>query len=60
MEELQLEPTSGQWRHFIDSFKGRFKAVLFHSGNKFRSITLALAVIMKETLENLQVLPQKI
>jgi len=60
MEELQLEHTSGQLRRFIDSFKGSFKAVLFHSGNMFPSITLALAVHMKETFENLQVLLQKI
>ena len=60
MEKLHLEHTSRQWRRFIDLFKNSFKAVLFHSGNKFPFITLALAFIMKETFENLQVLPQKI
>jgi hypothetical protein len=53
MEELQLEHTSGQWRRSIDSSKVSFKAVLFHSGNKFPSITLARAVHVRETFENL-------
>jgi hypothetical protein len=51
MEGLQLEHTSGQWRRFIDSFKGSFKAVFYHSGNKFPSITLAFAVHMTEMFE---------
>jgi len=59
MEELHLEHTSGQWRRFINSLKGNFKAVLFHSGNNFPSITLALPVHTKGTFENLQVLLQK-
>jgi hypothetical protein len=60
MEELQLEHTSGQWRHFTDSSKFRLKAVLHHNGNKFPSIPLAHAVHMKETYENLQGFMQKI
>jgi hypothetical protein len=60
MEELQLEHTSGQWRHFTDSSKVGLKAVLFHNGNEFPSIPVAHAVHMTETYENFQVLLQKI
>jgi len=49
MEELQLEHTSGQWRLFTDSSKGRLKAALLDNGNKFPSIYLAHAVQIKET-----------
>jgi len=35
------------------------KAALPHSRNKFHSVSLAYAVHMKETYENLQVLLQK-
>jgi hypothetical protein len=43
----------------VDSFIS-LKTVLIHNGNNFPSISLAYAVHMKETYENLQVLPQKI
>jgi len=54
MGELQLEHISGQWRLFIDLSKISMKAVLLHNGNKFLSIPLVHAVLMKETYENLQ------
>jgi hypothetical protein len=59
MEELQPEHTPEQWSLFSDSCKVSFKAVLLHSGNKFHAVSLANAVHMKETYENLQVLLQK-
>jgi hypothetical protein len=46
MEELQLEHTSGQWRHFTDSYKVGLKAVLLHNGNEFPSVPVAHAVHM--------------
>ena len=60
MEELQLEHTSGQWRHFTDSSKVGLKAVLLHNGNELPSIPLAHAVHMTEMSENIPVLLQKI
>jgi hypothetical protein len=59
MEELQLEHTPEQWSLFIDSCKVSLKAVLLHNGIKFHSISLAYAVHMKETHEDLQVLLKK-
>ena len=59
MEELQLEHTPEQWSLLIDSCKVCLKAVLPHSRNKFHSVSLAYAVHMKETYENLQVLLRK-
>jgi hypothetical protein len=59
MEELQLEHTSGPWRHFTASSKVSLKAVLLHNGNEFPSIPLAQAVHMKEMYKNLQVFAAK-
>jgi len=59
MEELQLEHTREQWSLFVDLCKVSLKSVLLHNWNKFHSDSLAYAVHMKETYENLQVLLQK-
>jgi len=60
MEELQIEHTSGQWRHFTDSSKVGLKALLHHNGNEFPSIPLAHAIHMIEMYDNFQVVLQNI
>jgi len=41
MEEMQLDHTSGQWRHFTDWSKVSLKAVLLYNRNEFPSIPVA-------------------
>ena len=59
MDELRPEHSSEQWRRFVDSSEVNLKAVLLQHRNKSPSISLAHAVHMNETYENLQDLLQK-
>jgi len=60
MEILGHECKPDQWRLFIDSSNVSLKVVLFHNGNKFPSVPLALAANMKENYASMKLLLGKI
>jgi hypothetical protein len=48
-----------EWSFFIDSSKRSLKGVLLHNGNKYASVPVARSIHLKETYENLEILPNK-
>ena len=52
------DPT--EWRLFIDSLKASLKCVLLLSGNRYASIPIGHSIHLKETYENMKMLPTKI
>jgi len=54
MEDLGHEYNPDKWRLFINSSKMSLKLVLFHNGNRFPSVPLALAANMKECYESMK------
>ena len=55
-QEISIAYSASDWRLFIDSSKGSFKAVLRHNGNVYPSIPIAHSVQMKEDRESVKIL----
>ena len=60
MEVLGHEYNPDQWRLFSHSLNMSLKVVLFHNGNKFPSVPLALEANMKGSYESMKLLLGKI
>jgi len=56
MEVLGHEYNPDQWRLFIGSSKVSLKLVLLHNGNRYPSVPLAHAAIIKESYESIKLL----
>ena len=60
IQEFDINPSSLDWRLFIDSSKLSLKAVLFHSGDTLPSIPVGHSVHNKESYENMKILMEAI
>jgi hypothetical protein len=57
MENFNIEYDMNEWRLFIDSSKRSLKAVLLHNGSKYASVPVGHSVHLKESHENLALVP---
>jgi hypothetical protein len=57
MEKFNIEYDVNEWRLFIDSSKS-LKVVLLHIGSKYASVPVGHSVHLKESYENMALVPQ--
>jgi hypothetical protein len=54
MQKFGVECKVSEYRLFIDSSNRSLKAVLFHNGNNYASLSISHSVNLKENYENLE------